>query len=141
MAYTSWRCVAEIKKKTASHAKEKSAVSPRQCIVPQVHENDSQIEWIKHRIASSPITSSRSGPQRIMALCWPEKNTPGKEIWLQSRSDRRNSGLFWEQRRIILLKRHRKVREALEWMYYASRKLYCWIKSNFSKKLHWETFR
>ena len=34
---------AEIKK-TASHAKEKSAVPPRQCTVPQVHENNGQIE-------------------------------------------------------------------------------------------------
>ena len=66
-------------------------------------------------------------------LTW--KNVPGKEIWLQWRSDYRNWGLFWEQRRIILQKRHRKVREALEWMYYAWNRLYWWIKSNFSKKL------
>ena len=38
------RLRAEIKKQKASHAKEKSAVSPRQCMVPQVHENDGQIE-------------------------------------------------------------------------------------------------
>ena len=30
--------------KTASHAKEKNAVPPRECTVPQVHENDGQIE-------------------------------------------------------------------------------------------------
>ena len=30
--------------KTASHAKEKNTVLPGQCTVPQVHENDSQIE-------------------------------------------------------------------------------------------------
>ena len=33
------RLGAEIKK-TASHAKEKSVVPPRQCTVPQVHENN-----------------------------------------------------------------------------------------------------
>ena len=52
---------AEIKKKTASYAEEKSAVPPRQCTEPQVHENDSQIEWIKLRIASSPSIFSRFG--------------------------------------------------------------------------------
>ena len=30
--------------KSASHAKDKSAVPPRQCTVPQVHENDVRIE-------------------------------------------------------------------------------------------------
>ena len=113
--------------KTASHAKEKSAVPPRQCTVPQVHENDGQIEWIKLRNASSPTIFSRSGPWWLVAHCWPEKNAPRKEIWLQCRSDCRNWGLFWEQRRIILQKRHRKVREAMEWMYYAWRKLCWWI--------------
>ena len=49
-------------KSTASHAKVKSAVPPRQCIVPQVHEDDGRIEWIKLRIASSPIIFFRSGP-------------------------------------------------------------------------------
>ena len=59
----------------------------------------------------------------------------GKEIWLQWWSDCRNWSLFWEQRQIILQKRHQKVREVLEWMYYIWRKLCWWIKSNFSKKL------
>ena len=58
-----------------------------------------QIEWIKLRIASSP---TMIWPQRLLALCRPEKNAPGKEIWLQWRSDCRNWDLFWEQRRIIL---------------------------------------
>ena len=56
-------------------------------------------------------------PKRLLTLCWAEKNAPGKEIWLQWRSDYRNWGLFWEQRRIILQKKHWKVTEALEWMY------------------------
>ena len=40
-----------------------------------------------------------------------------------------------QQRQIILQKRHRKVRKALKWMYYAWKKLCWWIKSNFSNKL------
>ena len=55
--------------KTASHAKEKSEVPPRQCIVIQVHENDGHIEGIKLRIASSLTVFSRSGPQRLLSLC------------------------------------------------------------------------
>ena len=119
----------------------KSAVLPRQCTVRQVHENDGQIEWIKLRLASSPTIFSRSAPPpppppRLLALCSPKKNTPGKEILLQWWSGCRNWGLFWEERRIILQKRHRKVREALEWMYYAWRKLCWWMKLNFSIKLY-----
>ena len=38
------RLSAEIKKKTASDAKEKSSVPPKQCALPQVHENDGQIK-------------------------------------------------------------------------------------------------
>ena len=37
----------EIKKKRPHVQKEKSAVPPRQCSVPQVQEIDGQIEWIK----------------------------------------------------------------------------------------------
>ena len=126
------RLGAEIKK-TASHAEEKSVVPPRQCTVPQVHENDGQIEWIKLRIASSPTIFSRSAPLTLLTVCWSEKNAPGKEIGLQWRSDYWNWGLFLEQGWIILQKRHQKVREALEWMYYASRKLCWWIKSNLTR--------
>ena len=39
-----WIDCAQKSRKMASHAKEESAVLPRQCIVPQVHENDGQIE-------------------------------------------------------------------------------------------------
>ena len=74
-----WIDWAQKSRKTASHAKENSAVPPRQCIVPQVHGNDGQIEWIMLQIASLPTIFSRSGPQRLLALCSTEKNAPGKE--------------------------------------------------------------
>ena len=56
------RLSAEIKKKVALHAKEKSDFPPRQYTVPQVYENDGQIEWNKLRIASSPTIFSTSVP-------------------------------------------------------------------------------
>ena len=87
-----------------------------------------------HR-ATSPWKRWSMENDKNDALCQPEKNALGKKIWLQWRSDCRNWSLFWEQRLIILQKRHRKVREALKWMYYAWSKLCWWIKSNHSKKL------
>ena len=48
--------------------------------MPKVHENDGQIEWIKLRIASSPTIFSRPGPQRLLALYWPEKMLLGKRF-------------------------------------------------------------
>ena len=57
-------------------------------ILHEVHENDGQIEWIKLRIASSPTIFGglqESVPQRLLALSWPEKHPPGKEIWLWRR--------------------------------------------------------
>ena len=63
-----------------------------------------KLNELKLQITSSPTIFSRSGQQRILALCWPGKNAPGKEIWLQWRSDCRKWGLFWDPRRIILKK-------------------------------------
>ena len=57
----------------------KSAVPPRQWIVPQSHENDGQIERIKPEIASSPIIFCRTGPQWLLSLYWLKQNAPGKE--------------------------------------------------------------
>ena len=48
--------------KTASNEKEKSAFSPRKCIVSQVHRNDGETNWITLRIAS---LFTRSGPKRM----------------------------------------------------------------------------
>ena len=69
-------------------------------------------------IASAPTLFSRSGSQWLLAVCRPQKNAPGKEIWLQWRSDIGNWGIFWGQRQIILQKRHQIVREELESVYH-----------------------
>ena len=55
---------------------EKSALSPRQCTVSQVYCNDGKTTWI----ASTLALFSWSGPQQLLAVCRPQKNTPGKEI-------------------------------------------------------------
>ena len=39
------------------------------------------------RIATTPTSFSRSNPQRLLGVCLPQKNAPGKEIWLQWRSN------------------------------------------------------
>ena len=42
--------------------KKKNVLSPRQCILSQVHRNDGKTTWILLRIAFAPILFSRSGP-------------------------------------------------------------------------------
>ncbi|GFX35388.1 hypothetical protein TNCV_101951 [Trichonephila clavipes] len=51
------------KEKSSSNAKEKRAVSSRQCSMPQVHENNGKIVRIMLRINFPPTVQSRSSPQ------------------------------------------------------------------------------
>ena len=95
----------EITKKTATSEEEKSALSPRQCTVSQVDHNDGKTTCIAFWIASAPTLFSRSSPQELLAVCRPQKNAPGKEIWFQWRSDIRNWGRFWGQRQIVQQKK------------------------------------
>ena len=83
----------------------KSALSQRQCIMSQVDRNDCKTTWIALRITSAPTLFSRSGPQKLLAVCRPQKNSPGKEIWRQWRSDIGNWGVFRNQRRALLQKK------------------------------------
>ena len=129
------RLSAEIKKKRPHMQKKKVLFHQDNALYHKsmkamVKFNELSFELLPHSPYSSYLV-----PSDYKALWWPEKNAPGIVICLQCRSDCRNWGPFWEQRRIILQKRHRKVREALKWMYCAWRKLFWWIKSNFSKKL------
>ena len=105
----------EKKKNPAQNEEEKNARSPRQCTVSQVDPNDGKTTWIAFRIASAPIQFSRSGPQRLLAVCRPKKNALGKKICLPWRSDIGNWGVFWWQRQIVLQKKKKKKRiELLE---------------------------
>ena len=88
---------------------EKSALSPRQCFVSQVDCNNGKTTWIALKIASAPTLFSKSGHQWLLAVCRPQKNAPGKEIWVQWRSDIRNfetkDKLFYKKG-IELLEKH-----------------------------------
>ena len=82
-----------------------------------------QTIWIALWMASTPALFSRFGPQRLLSFCRPLKNAPGKEIWFQWRSDIRKWGVFWDQRQIVLQKRHQIVRVALESVYHPRKRL------------------
>ena len=103
--------------------KKKKCSFIRKCSVSQVDRNHDKTMWIALWIASAHTLFSRSGPQQLLAVCRPQKNAPGKEIWLQWRSDIENWGIFWGQRQIVLQKRHWVVREALESVYHPRRRL------------------
>ena len=118
--------------KTTLNEEEKSALSLKQCIVSQDVRNNNKIARIALRISSPSTVFSGSGSQRLLPARRPKSNAPGKEIWLEWRSDCRNWSLFWGQRQIVPQKRHRNIREALEWMYHSWRRLYWWMKPNFA---------
>ena len=83
----------------------------------KLHELHSQL------LPNSPYSPDLAPPQRLLAVCRPQKNAPEKEIWLQWRSDIRNWGVFWGQSQIIQQKRHQIVRETLESVYHPRRRL------------------
>ena len=89
---------------TAKNEEEKSALSSRQITMSQVDRNDGKTTWTSLQIASATTLFSRSGPQRLLAVCRPQKNASGKEIWLQW-SDIGNWVVFWDQRLIVLQKK------------------------------------
>ena len=78
----------------------------------------------KFRIFYAPTLSPRSEPQWLLAICRPQKNTPGKENWLQWRSYIGNLVVFYSQRQIVLQKGHRIVKEALESVYQFWKRLF-----------------
>ena len=75
------RLKAEIAKKRP-HMKKKN-LSSRQRTVPQVNQNDDQIQRIRLPTASSSSVLAGSGPQRLLARCGSQKDAPGKKIWLK----------------------------------------------------------
>ena len=95
----------EIAKKRSQMKKKKVPFHQDNAPVSQVDRNDGKTTWIALWIASAPTLSSRSGPQQLLAVCRPQKNAPGKEIWLQWRSDIENWGIFWGQSQIVLKKK------------------------------------
>ena len=84
--------------KTTPNEEEKSALSPRQCTVSQVDRNNRKISRIALWITSSSTVFAGSGSQWLVPVCKPKKNSPGKKIWLQWRSDSRIWSVSWGQR-------------------------------------------
>ena len=79
----------------ATNEEEKNALSPRQCTMSQVKHNNGKTTRISLRIASTTTLFTRTGPQWLLAVCRPQKNAPGKEIWLQWRNG------YWKLRHIL----------------------------------------
>uniref|UniRef100_V5GBA7 Uncharacterized protein n=1 Tax=Anoplophora glabripennis TaxID=217634 RepID=V5GBA7_ANOGL len=69
--------------KTSTHEEEESHLSSRQRSMPQVNQNDDQIQRIGLPTASPSSVLAGSGPQRLLALCGSQKDAPGKKIWLE----------------------------------------------------------
>ena len=59
------------------------------------HRNNGKIARIALSIAYLSTVYSGSVSQRLLPVCRPIKNAPGKDIWLQWRSDCRNWSVFW----------------------------------------------
>lgn len=72
--------------KATSHAKEQRTVSPGQCTLSQVYENNRGIEWNTLWVASSDTVFSSTGSQQLFTSCRPQTDSPGENIWLKGRS-------------------------------------------------------
>ena len=77
------RLSAEIKKKRPHMQKKKVLFHQENApchksVKTMVKLNELSFEFLPH-----PLYSLEMPPQRLLALCWPEKYAPGKGIWLQ----------------------------------------------------------
>lgn len=52
----------------------------RQCMVSQDTQNNGQIGQVKLWAASPSTILSRYSPQRLLSLCWFQKDVPGKNV-------------------------------------------------------------
>ncbi len=60
----------KIARKQPHMKKKKNHISSGQCIVPQINENNGQIERVGLQSASTPIILSRANPQQLLILYW-----------------------------------------------------------------------
>ena len=119
------------RQKMATNEVGKNALSLRQCTVSQVDCNDGKTTWIALWIASTPTLFSSN----YWLFADLKRMLQVKRFGSNWRSYIRNQGNFWDQRQVVLQKRHQIVKEALESVNHPSRRLYWWIKSNFASKL------
>jgi len=90
------------KEKTSPFGEEESALPSRQYIGSSVPDTDDQIQWIPLRIVSSSSIFARFSLLRLFPVSKPEEMVQRKEIHYQRAAHRRNRGLFWRIRQIIL---------------------------------------
>ena len=83
-----------------SHKWRKSALSRRQCSVSQ---RQNYMNCTSNCFRTHPVL--QVWHPWLLAVCRPQKNAPGEEIWLQWRSDIGNWGVFWGQK-------HRSTKKA-----------------------------
>ena len=69
-------------------------VPPRQCTVPRVDRSNGKIARIELWIASPCTVFSGSGSQRLLPVYRLKNIAPGKEIWLQWRSNCQKWSVF-----------------------------------------------
>ena len=67
-------------------------------LVTSWSQQNGKIARIELWIASPSTVFSGFGSEWLLPVCRPKKNAPGKEIWLQWRSDCQNWRVFWSQR-------------------------------------------
>ena len=121
----------EITKKTATNEKEKVLFHQDNALCHKSIATMAKLHELHFKLLLHPPYSPDLAPSDYWLFADLKKIAPGKEIWLQWRSDIGNWGIFWGQRQTVLQKRHQIVREALELVYHLWRRLCWWIKLNF----------
>ena len=124
--YIAWLvCLKEEITKKWPQMKKKCSFTMTMHLVTSQSQRWQKLHELHFKLLPHPPYSPDLGPQWLLAVCRPQKNVPGKEIWLQWRSDIENWGVVWGQRQINQQKRHQIVREVLEWVHHP-RKKPCW---------------
>ena len=80
------------------HLKEEITKKRTQMKKKKCFHQDCTVDCKTTWIAPTTTLFFRSGPQQVLVVCRPWTNAPGKDIWLQWRSDIWNWGIFWGQR-------------------------------------------
>ena len=94
-----------------------------------------KLHELHFKLLSHPPYSPDLAPTDYWLFADRKRMLQGKVNWLQWRRDIGNWRVFWDQRLILLQKRHWIVRQLLESVYHPRRRLSWWIKSNFTQKL------
>ena len=84
----------EITKKQPQMKKKKVLFHQDNALCHKLIATMAKLHELRFNLLPHPLYSLHLAPQRLLAICRCQKNAPGKEIWLQWRSDIRNSGVM-----------------------------------------------